>query len=222
MRRRARDPQNGGEGGGDDAGDDTTVRFELKGGVARFARHAFDALPDSMPGRLLRSPEFSAGRRTFSFREECSYETFNDVLACALSGETVNCNCGKDDYRDKRPFFRELAFLGVDVAPDRDLAAPLREELVAAADLICGQLVKIDLSDVALGASPFVALGMPDFSAAHASAAKAILAHLPVYEAAERAAPGFVDDLQTLDFRFGRLLAPTTPSQPSESSQSGP
>ena len=54
---------------------DDFVTFELSDGSVRCKRDAFEALPDSMPGRLLASADFAAGRRVFSFKEECSRKT---------------------------------------------------------------------------------------------------------------------------------------------------
>jgi len=172
--------------------EDGKVTFRLaNGGSATFSRDVFLSLPDSMPARLLANEDLSGGKRNFDFGD-CSADVFRLALACAENGDTVN---GAHIF-DKRRLFRELAFLGVDLAPDRSLPDPLRKELVSAADLICGQLlatVKSDIDDVLIGASPFVSLLLPVFSAENGRDAKGVLEQLPAFEAAERNAHGFVD-----------------------------
>jgi hypothetical protein len=179
---------------------DSDVCFKMRGVSVWCSRNAFDALPDSMPGRLLRSADFSADRSTFDLGNDCSSATFESVLDCAETGRTVK----RPRYCEVSIFLRELAFLGVDIAPDRSLPASLRAELVAAADLLCGQLEKIDVGDILLGATPCIPLLMPAFSAVHARDAKAALALLPTFEAEVRAAPGFADE-QTLSGHMERL-----------------
>jgi hypothetical protein len=188
---------------------DDEVVFELLNGVTLVRRRdAFKGLPDSMPGRMLANADFSAERRLFSFKE-CSRRTFASALTCAKTGETVRIPSWEDGiYVDMVKFFKELKYLCVDVEPDRALPEPLRKQLVDAGDLLCRQLESIDIDDVLIGARPYVALGMPVFCAEHVRDAKAALALLPAFEAAERAAPGFSDlGLERFGIRAQRLIA---------------